>query len=141
MASFENIKEIALAGAGKVADKTVALAKTAGEKAKIAGKITKLRTEIAMEKDTARKAYYEIGKLYLEKHGENPDPEMAQAVAEASMALEAAATKLKEVERLKKQLIDDAETVAECAEEAVRAVAKKVEDTVEEVVEKIEEQT
>jgi len=141
MANFDNIKEIALDSAGKVADKTVSIAKTVGEKAKLAGKITKLRTEIAVEKDTARKAYYEIGKLYFEKHGKHPDPEMAQAVAEVGVALEKAAAKLEEVGRLKKQLVaaGGTETVEEAVEDAVKVVAKKVEETVDEVTDTVKE--
>ena len=119
MISFEDFKEKALATAGKVADRSVSLAKTAGEKAKILGKITKLKTEIAMEKDTMRKTYVELGKMHYDKHRHNPDPDMAQAVADISLSHETVAAKQAQVDALKKELSDNDETVVEEVEEAV----------------------
>ena len=130
MANFESIKEKALATAGKVADKSVFFAKAAGEKAKILGRITKLKTEIAMEKDTIRKNFTEIGKMYYEKHRDNPDPDMAQAVAEASVSIEAVAIKKVEVELLKKELLDA--DLDEIAEEDIEIEIEIVEDVSEE---------
>jgi len=125
MISFEDFKEKALATAGKVADKSVSLARTAGEKAKILGKITKLKTEIAVEKDTMRKTYIELGKLHYEKHKHNPDPDVAQAMADISLSHETVAAKQAQVEALKKELADDfGETVEEIKDE----VKEKVED-------------
>ncbi|MCL2567851.1 MAG: hypothetical protein FWE12_00220 [Oscillospiraceae bacterium] len=123
---FESFKEKALATAGKVADKSVALAKTAGEKAKVLGKITKLKTEIAMEKDTVRKNFAEIGKMYYEKHKDNPDPDMAQAILESSASLEAVAAKQAEIELLKKDLADKYD-----------AAAEKVDETIEDIIESV----
>ena len=139
MANFEQIKEKVLATAGKVADKGVGLAKVAGDKAKLLGRITKLKTEIAMEKDSAKKNFAEIGKLYYEKHKLNPDPDMAQAIEEVNLSLEKVLTKQKEVAELKKQLADDYEEFAEEAEAAAKAAAETVEDVVDAVVNDDEE--
>jgi len=133
MADFESIKEKVLATAGKVANKSVGIAKVAGDKAKTVGHITKLKTEIALEKDSAKKNYVEIGRKYHEKHKHTPpDPEMKQAIEEINMSHETIAKKQREVEKLKKQLKDDygdvAEEVKERAQDAVGVVAEKVED-------------
>jgi len=115
---FERIKEKALATAGRVADKSVGIAKVAGDKAKLMGKITKLKTEIAMEKDAMRKTYAEMGKLYYEEYKDAPAPEMAQAIFEIKVTLESVAKKELQVAALKKELADDlGETVEEVSEE------------------------
>lgn len=136
---FTNFKEKVVETAGKVADRSVTFAKVAGDKAKLVGRITKLKAEITMEKDRTKKAYAEIGKLYYEKHRDNPDPDMAQAVTEVSVAYESVAKKKEEVDALKKQLADDfgevVEDVKEDVEDFVDVVAEKVEDVVEEIVE------
>lgn len=119
---FEKMKEIAIETAGKVADKSVEFAKIAGEKAKLAGRITKLKAEIVMEKDTAKKAFSEIGRLYYEKHKQNPEPDMAQGVTEVSVALEAIAKKQEEVDALKKELADNFDDVMEDLEEKVQEI-------------------
>ena len=129
MVDFESIKEKALATAGKVAEKAVDLGKTAGEKAKVLGKITKLKTEIAMEKDAVRKNFAEIGKMYYEKHKDNPDPDMAQAVLEASVSLEAVEAKKREVEALKKELTaDEVDEIQEEDDVEVEIVVEKETD-------------
>jgi len=133
MASFESIKEKALATAGRLAGKSVDIAKTAGEKAKLLGKITKLKTEIAMEKDTIRTNFIEIGKMYYEKHKDNPDPEMAQAVMEAGVSLEAVAIKKVEVELLKKELMAD--DLDEMAEKELEIELEDVEKEIDEIEE------
>jgi len=138
MANFEQIKEKVFATAGKVADKSVELAKVAGEKAKLVGRITKLKTEIAMEKDATRKNFTEIGKLYYEKFKSNPDPDMAQAIAEIEVSLETVIQKQKEIGSLKKDLADD---FGETVEEVVDAVEDLAEDRVETEEEIIEDVT
>ena len=135
MANFESIKERVLATAGKVADKSVGIAKVAGDKAKILGRITKLKTEIAMEKDNAKKNFAEIGKLYHEKNKHNPDPDMKQAIEEIDLSHEKIAKKKLEVEKLKKQLADDYDEVVEDVKEAAEDVVASVEEKVEAVTE------
>ena len=137
MASFEDIRERALATAGKVADKSVEIAKTAGEKAKVVGKIAKLRTEVAMEKDNARKTLVKIGELYYEKHKDNPDPDMAQAVAEITVALGAVTAKTAEIAALKKELTDDFGVAAEDVADKMDDVKDDVDEVIEEIAEAI----
>ena len=136
MVSFESFKEKALATAGKVAEKSVSFAKSAGEKAKVLGKITKLKTEIAMEKDAVRKTFVEIGKMYYEKHKDNPDPDMAQAVEEITLSLQEVEEKKAEVEALKKELADQFHESMEEVEREVKA--EEVVEGVAEVIEKAE---
>jgi len=137
MGSFENFKESAINTAGKVADKSVEIARTVGDKAKIVGKIAKLRTEVAMEKDSVKKAYVEIGKLYYQKHKNDPETDMAQIIAEVSVSLEAVNAKTAEILALKKELADDFGDFTETAAEKAEDIADDVKETVEDVVEKV----
>lgn len=143
MANFESIKEKVLSTAGKVADKSVSIAKVAGDKAKTVGHITKLKTEIALEKDKAKKNYAEIGKLYHEKHKHNPDPDMKQAVEEINLSHETIAQKTSEVEKLKKQLKDEfgevVEDVKETAEDVKDAAVEEAQDVVDKAQDIIDE--
>jgi len=135
MVDFESIKERALATVGRVAEKSVDIAKAAGEKAKLAGRITKLKTEIAMEKDTLRKTFAELGKMYYEKHKDNPTHEMAQAVADAGLSLEILEAKQAEVDALKKELIDDIDEILDDDIDVEIEVVEIVEDVSEEKTE------
>jgi len=138
MVNFDKMKEKALATAGKMADKSVGFAKAAGDKAKIVGKITKLRTEIAMEKDTVRKSFTDIGKLYYEKNKANPDPEMEQVVEEVTTSLASAQEKQKEIEALKKELADDFGEAMEEVKDRFEDLKEEAAEVVEEIVEKVE---
>jgi len=128
MANFDSVKEKVVVAAGKVVD----IAKVAGDKAKTAGQITKLKAEIALERDSAKKNYAEIGRMYHEKNKHNPDPDMKQAIQEVELSHETIAKKKREVEKLKKQLTDDygdvVEDVKEKAEDVIGVVAEKAED-------------
>lgn len=126
MGTLEDLRDKALATAGKVADKSVTLARAAGDKAKLLGRITKLKTEVAMERDLIKKSYVEIGRRYYEAHKHNPDPDMAQVMTEISIALDAMDKKQQEVEKLKKQLSDDYGEIMEDIEETVEEVVEKV---------------
>jgi len=135
MISFEEMKDKVLATAGKVADKSVGLAKVAGDKAKLVGRITKLKTEIAMEKDNARKNFAAIGRLYYEKYKSNPDPDMAQAMEEISVSLEKIIIKERAVVDLKKELADDFGDVMDDAKDKAEDVVESVEEVIEDVTE------
>ena len=121
---FEKVKVKAVETASKVADRSVEFAKIAGEKAKLAGKITKLKAEIVMEKDTAKKSFAEIGRIYYEKHRDNPDADMAQGVTEITVALEVIAKKQEEVDALKKELADNFDDIIEDVEEKVQEIVE-----------------
>jgi len=140
MANFESVKEKVLATAGKVAEKSVSIAKVAGDKAKLVGRITKLKTEIAMEKDSAKKNYMEIGKKYHEQFRHDPAPDMKQAIEEINLSHETISKKKLEVDLLKKQLKDDfdevVDDVKEKAEDAHEAFQEAVTEEVKEVLEK-----
>ncbi|MCL2843770.1 MAG: hypothetical protein FWE28_10020 [Oscillospiraceae bacterium] len=134
---FDRFKEKALATAGRVADKSVGIARAAGDKAKLVGRITKLKTEIAMEKDSVRKTFADIGKLYYEKYRENPDPDMAQAVAEATLSLDVIEAKKKDVDALKKELADDFGEAADDVKDKATDLKDDIDEVVEEVVEHV----
>jgi len=135
MANFESIKEKVLATAGKVADKSVCLAKAAGDKAKIAGRITKLKTEIAIERDSAKKNYIEIGKKYHEQFKHDPAPEMKQAIEEINLSHETISKKRQEVDLLKKQLKDDFDEVMDDIKEKADEYQEAVTEEVKEILE------
>ena len=133
---FDRIKEKVLATAGRGLDKSVELCKVASDKAKLMGRITKLKTEIAMEKDTLRKSYAELGKLYHETHKDKPAAGLKQAVSEISLGLETVACKEAEVKALKQELADNFDEVVEDVKEKAEDASEKVKDVAEDVVEK-----
>jgi len=135
MANFEAIKEKVLETAGRVADKSVCLAKAAGDKAKLVGRITKLKTEIAMEKDSAKKNYIEIGKKYHEQYRHDPAPEMKQAIEEINLSHETISKKKQEVDLLKKQLKDDFDEVVDDVKEKAADYQEAVTEEVKEILE------
>ena len=118
MADFDNIKAKLKATFRVVADKTVDIAektvdktkdiaaKTA-DKAKDTARIAKLSVEINGEKDTIKKAYLEIGKLYYEMHRDNPDGFFAQLCDEVSVANANIAAKEAEIAELKAGTAED----------------------------------
>ena len=136
---FDKVKEKVLSTAGRAADKSVEIAKVCSEKAKIVGRITKLRTEVAMEKDAQRKQFLELGKRYYETHKDNPAPSLLQAVEDLKLSQEAVTQKLEEIYTLKKELADNFEDTVEDLEEVIETVAEKAEEVVEEVKEVAEE--
>lgn len=104
MSNFDELKQKAKDTMETIADKSVELYKIAEEKTKIIAKITKLSTEIALEKGNVRKLYREIGKRYYELHNASPEEELAQTCAEVKNALECIVAKQKEVGELKNAL-------------------------------------
>lgn len=126
MADFTEIKEKVMSALGTVADSTKELAGKAADKAKSAARIAKLSVEINGEKDSIKKAYLEIGKLYYEMNRENPDGFFAQLCDEITVANAEIAAKEAEIADLKAYGIGGAEnadvevefTECEAAEEA-----------------------
>ena len=86
MAEFNEIKERVLSTIGTVADMTKDAAAKTADKAKSLAKIAKITVGINSDKETVKKAYAEIGKLYYEKHGSNPDGFFSQLCSEVSEA-------------------------------------------------------
>lgn len=101
MADFTEIKEKVLSALETVADSTKELAGKAADKAKSAARIAKLSMEINAEKDTIKKAYLEIGKLYYEMHRDNPDGFFAQLCDEITVANAEIEAKEAEIAELK----------------------------------------
>jgi hypothetical protein len=94
---------------GIVADKTKAFAAIAADKAKAMGRIAKLTGEINGEKDTMKKAYIEIGKLYYETHRNDSDGFFIQLCDEITVAMESIAAKEAEIAELKASISDFSE--------------------------------
>jgi hypothetical protein len=91
---------------GTVADKTKDIAGVVADKAKDTTRIAKLNFEISSERDTIKKAYIEIGKIYYESHKDNPDVFFAQLCSEIDLALERIRDKEAEIATLKAQVDD-----------------------------------
>lgn len=101
MANFNEIKEKVMGTLGVVADATKDIANKTADKAKAAARMAKLAVEINGEKDTVKKAYLEIGKLYYELHRDDPDGFFAQLCDEVSIANASIAAKEAEIAELK----------------------------------------
>ena len=87
--TFEGAKDIA----AKTADTTKNIAR-----------IAKLNVEIGSEKDTLKKAYAELGKLYYESNRNEPGCFFAQLCDEITLALENIAAKETEIADLKAEI-------------------------------------
>ena len=132
---FDRIKEKVLATAGRGLDKSAEFCKTAGDKAKMVARLAKLRTEVAMGKDSLYKSFAELGKLYYESHKDKPAVGLMQAVAEVKLAAELVAAKEAEVAALKKVLADD---IGEVVED-VKEKAEKAKDVAEDAAVKVKD--
>jgi hypothetical protein len=104
MTNFDEFKQIAKDKMETIADRSVELYKIAEEKTKLFAKMTRLSTEVALEKGTVRRLYKEIGKKYYELHKASSEDELTQACAEVTSSLECIAAKLAEIEELKKSI-------------------------------------
>lgn len=93
-----------------IAEKAADVAKDIGgktaDKAKQIARIAKLNVEIGTEKDTLRKAYTEIGKLYYETHKHDSGEDFVQLCDEISLSLKTIEEKEAEIESLKSDLGD-----------------------------------
>ncbi len=106
MADINEFKERFVNTFETVADKTKVFAGMAADKAKAMARVAKLTLEINGEKDAMKKAYIEIGKLYYEKHREDPDGFFVQLCDEVTMAMESIAAKEAEIAALKAEISD-----------------------------------
>ena len=90
--------------------------------------------EIAVEKETLRKNYTALGKLFYELYGDDPCEGLEQAAADIKISIEKIDAKKAELEALKAEAEAagaDEEEIAEFEE----AVAEAAEDVVEETQE------
>lgn len=150
MAKFEDIKGAVIDALGGVAVKTRDIAGNVADKAKDVSRIAKLNFEISSEKETIKKAYIAIGKLYYETYRNNPDGFFVQLCDEIDMANESIKAKEEEIAKLKEEaegartvedpdcVVEFEEIVAE-AEAAVEDVAAEVEEAVDAVVDAAED--
>lgn len=128
---FNELRRKATEAASVLADKSLVLAKKAADKTKDVARITKLKTEIAAERESIRKNYMELGKMYYEKYKDDPADNMAQAVSEITVSLELIAAKQAEIDELKAEDVVEDDT----DEETVKADESDFADTEEEVKE------
>lgn len=87
--------------AGKTADCAKGFAAKTADTTKGVARIAKLNVEIGSEKETLKKAYAELGKLYYETSHNEPGCFFAQLCDEITLALENIAAKEAEIAELK----------------------------------------
>ena len=175
---FNGLKDKLLSKLGQTADNTRDFADKAGDsvkdfagkaadKVKAGGRIAKLTMEISSERETMKKAYLEIGRLYYEKHKEDPEGFFVQLCEEVALAEKNIADKEAEIAELKSNrnepdvavefeeiveqeesavgeaaetIVEKAAEFVEDAKDAVADAAEAVEDKVEDAVENIIEE-
>ncbi|MDR3277218.1 MAG: hypothetical protein LBT12_00445 [Oscillospiraceae bacterium] len=124
---FDELKQKAKDTVGVIADASVELYKLAEEKTRVFAKTAKLQAENAGDRNSVRRLYAEIGKLYYARFKDAPDPELTQLCAEIAAAQERVAARLEEIERVKAAAgvdgAEDAETESAEAEEEVEEEA------------------
>jgi len=135
MTDFNEIKDKVLASLGKAADSAKDLTEKAADSVKAGGRIAKLSMEISSEKDSMKKTYLEIGKLYYETHSTDPEGFFIQLCEEISIAKESIAEKEVEIEAIKasKKNDDDDDDIEVEFEEIVEEFEEAIEDIKEEI--------
>ena len=128
MANFNELKEKVMSTIGTVADMTKDFATQTGDKAKGVARIAKLSIEINNEKETVKKAYYEIGKLYYEAHHESPEGFFTQLCEEVSLANGAIADKEAEIAAIKSEMNERPEGEGETIEVEFETVVSESEE-------------
>ncbi len=84
-----------------VAGKAKGFALFAANKTKKVSRIAKLNIEITSRRETIKRAYSEIGKLYYESHKDAPEGFFIQLCQEIDVSMEAIAAMEAEIARLK----------------------------------------
>lgn len=102
--TIENVAGKTKVVADKAADAARDIAGKTADKTKAVARITKLNLEISSEKDTIKKAYSEIGRLYYELHHNDPDTFFIQLCDEVTLANNNIAEKESEITELKASL-------------------------------------
>ena len=101
MADMNEIKSKILEALSRAADKTRDAAGKAADTTKTYARIAKLTMEINGERDTVKKGYIEIGKLYYDTHKDAPEGFFSQLFEEVTLAQEHIAQKQAEIDTLK----------------------------------------
>lgn len=121
MAKLDELKEKALNIFGSVADKTKDAASKTADTTKNFARIAKLTVDINGEKEVAKKAYFEIGKLYYEAHKDDAEEFLSQLVQEVTISLQTIAEMEEEIEELKASVHDKGDDGIEVVFEEVVA--------------------
>ena len=96
-----NIRKTAGTIASFAAGKAKTIAVFAARKTKNVSRIAKLNVDIAAERDSIKRTYNEIGKLYYETHREAPEAFFVQLCQEIDLSLEHIAAMETEIVHLK----------------------------------------
>ena len=113
MSDFKDFSKKAGAFASAAAGKAKDFAIFAAKKTKKAARITKLNMDISKEMDTIKNSYSELGALYYETYGENPDETLAELCGKITAAFAFIEAMEAEIEELKAA---DEDTVSEDAD-------------------------
>ena len=106
MADFNDFSKKASNFAANAAGKARDLAAFAADKAKRVGRIAKLNLDISSEKESIRRAYTDIGKLYYEMHKDAPEGFFVQLCEEITASETAISQKEAEINVLKESFKD-----------------------------------
>lgn len=115
MASFDfnELKEKVGEFATTAAEKAKDIASATAEQTKRLARIAKLNIEISAEKDSIKKSYIELGKLYYETHKDAPEGFFTQLCEEVSAAHAAIAEKQAELDELKAKVSEHDEPICD----------------------------
>ena len=119
MAGFDELKQKAKDAAEAIADKSVEIARAAGEKTRTLAKTAKLNAEISKEKSNLKRYYAELGSIYYTFFKDSPDEHLEQICEEITNSLEIIESKQDELNALKDDPDVEVEIIQEepCEEE------------------------
>ena len=135
MADLNAFKEKAMSVIGSVADTAKDAAAKTADTAKAMTRIAKLSMDINGDRDTIKKAYAELGKLYYETYKDAPGETFAQTCEEISIAMDGIVDKEQEIANLKASLNEKDSGEIEVEFEEIEPVTDVVGDVVEEAAE------
>ncbi len=135
MSGFDDFMDKAGEIAVKAAEKAKDLAAVAAEKAREVSRVAKLNMDISAKRDTVKKAYGELGRLYFESHGTDPEEPFSQVCQEIELAKSAIAEMEEEIARIKEDAKKNGIAQDEDFEAVVDATAEDAEVEVEITVE------
>lgn len=134
MSGFNEFMDKAGEIATKAAEKAKDLASAAAVRTRRVSRVAKLNMDISGHRDTIKKAYRELGKLYYEAHGQSPEPEMAQLCREIDVAREAVEAMEAEIAAIREQAAADPQDAdfEDVVQQTEQDAGVEVEITVEE---------
>lgn len=136
MAGFDEFMDKAGELATKAAEKAKDLASAAAVRTKRVSRVAKLNMDISGQKDTIKKAYRDLGKLYYELHRDAPEPALAPLCQQIDTAKAAAAAMEDEIAAIRQEAAgsDEAQDAdfASVVDQTADDAGVEVEITVEE---------